>query len=88
MQKTKTVDIYEIFKDKDFIRAVKCVIEKQNASTGFLQRTFGFGYLKARGYIDYMINFGYISRGFSNRKILVTMDVFKNDAKENFYLDD
>ncbi|MBQ4542514.1 MAG: hypothetical protein IJA23_06710 [Clostridia bacterium] len=87
MQKIKTVDIHEIFKDKDFISAVKCVIENKNASTAFLQRKFHWGYAKAADYIDYMINFGYVSNGVSNRKVLATIDVFKTDAKENFYLD-
>lgn len=87
MEKKRTVDIYEIFKDKDFISAVKCVIENQNASTAFLQRKFYWGYAKAAGYIDYMINFGYVSNEISNRKVLATLDVFETDAKENFYLD-
>lgn len=88
MEKKKILDIYEIFKDKDFISAVKCVIENQNASTAFLQRKFRWGYAKVASYIDYMINFGYVSSGISNRKVLATLDVFKADAKENFYIND
>ena len=84
----KKPDIHEIFKDKDFICAVKSVIENQNASTAFLQRKFHWGYAKAAGYIDYMINFGYVSNRISNRKVLASMEVFKEDAKENFYLAD
>ena len=88
MQKTKTVDIHEIFRDKDFIRAVKFVIETGKASTASLQRHFFWGYAKAANYIDFMISFGYVSSGLSNRKVLVALDVLKEDAKENFYLAD
>ena len=88
MQKTKTVDIHEIFKDKDFIRAVKFVIETGKVSTASLQRQFFWGYAKAASYIDFMISFGYVSSGVSNRKVLVALNVFKKDAKENFYLAD
>ena len=88
MQNTQSIDIHSIFKDKDFIRAVKKVIASKNASTAFLQKQFGWDYLKAVMYVEYMIGFGYVSLGVSNRKVLVSLDVFKADAKENFYIND
>lgn len=87
MEKMKTVDIHEIFKDKDFIRACKKVFETGKASTALLQRQFGWGYSKASTYLEYMADFGYISVGISNRKVLSTLEVFKDDAKENFFID-
>ena len=87
MQNGITTDIHEIFKDKDFILACKKIFEEGKASTALLQRQFGWGYAKAAAYLEFMAEFGYVSLDISNRKVLATLDVFKEDAKENFYLD-
>ena len=88
MEKIKKVDIQEIFKDKNFIKSVKFVIETGKASTSALQRKFGFRYSVAANYLEYMADCGYVSPRIENRKLLATLDVFKEDAKENFYLDE
>ena len=87
-KETKRIDIHEIFKDKDFIRACVAVIESGKATTAFLQNQFGWDYEKVMAYFEHMANFGYVSLGFSNRKVTANLDVFKADAKENFYIND
>ena len=87
-KKIKMPDIHEIFKDKDFIRACVAVIETKIATTAFLQKRFGWDYEKVSAYYEYMADFGYVSIGKFNRKVLATLDVFKVDAKENFYIND
>ena len=58
LEKIKKVDIQEIFKDKNFIKSVKFVIETGKASTSALQRKFGFRYSVAANYLEYMAEEG------------------------------
>ena len=86
MEELKNLEEKEIFKDKDFISAVKYVIKSNNASTAAIQRKFMWGYAKAARYLDLMQMFGYVKSAGAglSRKVCVSLDVFKKDAGANF----
>ncbi len=78
------INAQDIFKDKNFILAVKFVIDNQSVSVSKLQQEFDLDYAEVLTYLDFMASFGYVSRGGFSRKVLVTLDVLKKDAGENF----
>lgn len=77
--------VQNIFKNKEFIDAVKFVFACNKASTLILQNEFGFEYKTALKYLDYMTAFGYISSLKKGRKVIASIDEFKSDAGEYFY---
>ena len=77
--------VENIFKNKEFINAVKFVFACNRASTAGLQTEFGLEYSTAIKYLDYMTAFGYISSLKKGRKVIASIEEFKNDAGENFY---
>ena len=78
--------VQNIFKNKEFIESVKYVFQNKKASTLGLQTEFGFEYQKALKYLDYMTAFGYISSLKKGRKVIASIEEFKNDAGEYFYI--
>ena len=78
--------VQNIFKNKDFINSVKLVFELNKANTAMLQTEFGFEYQTALKYLNYMTAFGYISSLKKGRKVIASIEEFKNDAGEYFYI--
>lgn len=77
--------VENIFKNKEFIDAVKFVFACKHASTAGLQLEFGLEYQTALKYLNYMTAFGYISSLKKGRKVIASLDEFKSDAGEYFY---
>lgn len=71
--------------DAYFIDAGKCIIEKDKASIGMLQRVFKIGFNRAARIMDQLSRVGVVGpeEGTKPRKILMTMEEFEKYIEES-----
>ena len=71
--------------DAYFVDAGKCIIEKDKASIGMLQRVFKIGFNRAARIMDQLSTAGVVGpeEGTKPRKVLMTMEEFENYIEES-----
>ncbi len=72
-------------KDVYFVDAGRCIIEKDKASIGMLQRVFKIGFNRAARIMDQLCEAGIVGEeeGTKPRRILMTMEQFERYVEEN-----